>query len=74
MMFIYNMFDFNDKILYMHDVNEGLFQCSYMYVQYLSICVNECVMNTKFQKAMSFHLSTGIKVIGNLSVYCTNCV
>lgn len=41
MMFIYNMFDFNDKILYMYDVNEGLFQCSYMYMQYLSICVNE---------------------------------
>lgn len=38
MMFIYNMFDFNDKILYMYDVNEGLFQCSYMYMQYLSMC------------------------------------
>lgn len=37
-MFMYNMFDFNDKILY--DVREGLFQCSYMYM-YLSICVNE---------------------------------
>lgn len=37
-MFMYNMFDFNDKILY--DVHEGLFQCSYMYM-YLSICVNE---------------------------------
>lgn len=37
-MFMYNMFDFNDKILY--DVREGLFQCSYMDM-YLSICVNE---------------------------------
>lgn len=39
-MFMYNMFDFNDKILYRYDVHEGLFQCSYMYM-YLSICVNE---------------------------------
>lgn len=52
MMFIYNMFDFNEKILY--DVLEGLFQCSYMYMQYLSICVNECIMNTKFQKSNVF--------------------
>lgn len=48
------MFDFNDKTLYMYDVNEGLFQCSYMYMQYLSICVNEWVMNTKFQKSNVF--------------------
>lgn len=54
-MFMYNMFDFNDKILY--DVREGLFQCSYMYM-YLSICVNEWIQN--FKKAMSFHLWIGI--------------
>lgn len=61
-MFMYNMFDFNDKILYRYDVHEGLFQCSYMYM-YLSICVNEWIHN--FKKAMSFHLWIGINYIQN---------
>lgn len=40
MMFIYNMFDFNDKILYMYDVNEGLIVSMFIHVH--AVFVNMC--------------------------------